>query len=220
MPRKLTVTARTIFSPPLKAQMVSEGESQGRHLDTAGVDLLANTIDGPERTDNSLASWTDKDVCQRPCAITFGPHRRCPLRKKVWSPTCPLNGSFQSPNCPLNGFFFTRQTGLFSRKWPDGGRFFEPCFLIELPFLLALARYRCDVSTRATFHFSRGSGGPLAKSRLGARAGATSVDNKGAQSKRSMAWPRSDGCNSWSSLFDAVVVTNSEALTPAVRKLI
>ena len=44
MPRKLTVTARTIFSPPQKAQMVSEGESQGRHLDT-GVGLLANTID-------------------------------------------------------------------------------------------------------------------------------------------------------------------------------
>ena len=36
MPRKLTVTARTIFSPPRKAQMVSEGESQGRHLDTGG----------------------------------------------------------------------------------------------------------------------------------------------------------------------------------------
>ena len=36
MPRKLTVTARTIFSPPHKAQMVSEGESQGRHLDTEG----------------------------------------------------------------------------------------------------------------------------------------------------------------------------------------
>ena len=31
------------------------------------------------RTANSLASWTDKDVCQRPCAITFSPHRRCPL---------------------------------------------------------------------------------------------------------------------------------------------
>ena len=39
MPRKLTVTARTIFSPPHKAQMVSEGESQGRHLDT-GVGWL------------------------------------------------------------------------------------------------------------------------------------------------------------------------------------
>ena len=50
VPRKLTVTARTIVSPPHKAQMVSEGESQGRHLDT-GVSLLANTIDvdGPER---------------------------------------------------------------------------------------------------------------------------------------------------------------------------
>ena len=48
VPRKLTVTARTIFSPPHKTQIVSEGESQGRHLDT-GVDLLANTIDGPER---------------------------------------------------------------------------------------------------------------------------------------------------------------------------
>ena len=50
MTRKLTVTARTIFSPPHKAQMVSEGESQGRHLDTGrpGGGLLANTIDGPE----------------------------------------------------------------------------------------------------------------------------------------------------------------------------
>ena len=36
MPRKLTVTARTIFPPPHKAQIVSEGESQGRHLDTGG----------------------------------------------------------------------------------------------------------------------------------------------------------------------------------------
>ena len=35
MPRKLTVTA-TIFPPPHKAQIVSEGESQGRHLDTGG----------------------------------------------------------------------------------------------------------------------------------------------------------------------------------------
>ena len=77
VPRELTVTARTIFPPPHKAQIVSEGESQGRHLDT-GVDLLANTIDGA-RTANSLASWTDKDVCHGPCAITFGPHRRCPL---------------------------------------------------------------------------------------------------------------------------------------------
>ena len=50
VPRKLTVTMRTIFSPPhyFKSQMVSEGESQGRHLDT-GVGLFANTIDGPER---------------------------------------------------------------------------------------------------------------------------------------------------------------------------
>ena len=32
VPRKLTVTARTIFPPPHKAQIVSEGESQGRQL--------------------------------------------------------------------------------------------------------------------------------------------------------------------------------------------
>ena len=43
-----------------------------------GGGLLANTIDGPERP-TPFASWTDKDVCQRPCAITFGPNRRCPL---------------------------------------------------------------------------------------------------------------------------------------------
>ena len=32
VPRKLTVTARTIFPPLHKAQIVSEGESLGRHL--------------------------------------------------------------------------------------------------------------------------------------------------------------------------------------------
>ena len=116
-------SAYDISSAPQSSLIVSEGESQGRHQDT-GVDLLANTIDGA-RTVNSLASWTDKDVCHGPCAITFGPHRCCPLWKKVSSPTCPLNGSFQSPNCLLKDFF-TRQTGFFSRKWPDGGRFFEP----------------------------------------------------------------------------------------------
>ena len=123
--RKLTVTARTIFSPPHKAQMVSEGESQGRHLDT-GV-RSTRKHDRRARTAISLVSWTDKDVCQRPCAITCGPHRPCPLWKKVWSPTCLLNGCFQSPNCPLKGFFHS-PTGFFSRKWPDGGRFFEPWF--------------------------------------------------------------------------------------------
>ena len=51
MPRKLTaaVTARTIFSPPHKAQMVSEGESQGRHLDTGSGFTRKHDIDGPER---------------------------------------------------------------------------------------------------------------------------------------------------------------------------
>ena len=37
------------------------------------MDLLANTTDGSERP-TPVASWTDKDVCQRPSAITFGPH--------------------------------------------------------------------------------------------------------------------------------------------------
>ena len=36
VPRKLTVTARSIFPPPHKAQIVSEGGSQGKHLDTGG----------------------------------------------------------------------------------------------------------------------------------------------------------------------------------------
>ena len=39
MPRKLTITARTMFSPPHKAQMVSEGESQGRHLGMGAMQL-------------------------------------------------------------------------------------------------------------------------------------------------------------------------------------
>ena len=107
-PRKLTVKTRKIIPPAHQDQMVSKGEAQGRHLDPgAGVDLLTNTIDGARTaTVNFLASWTDKD-CHEACAITFkfGPHQRCPLWKKVWSPTCPLNGSFLSPNCPLKGFF-------------------------------------------------------------------------------------------------------------------
>ena len=51
MPRKLTVTA-TIFPPPHKAQIVSEGESQGRHLDTGGGFTSTRKHDrstGPER---------------------------------------------------------------------------------------------------------------------------------------------------------------------------
>ena len=36
VPHKLTATARTIFPLPHKAQIVSEGESQGRPLDTGG----------------------------------------------------------------------------------------------------------------------------------------------------------------------------------------
>ena len=69
VPRKLTVTARTIFSPPHKTQMVSEGESQGRHQDTGGG--FTRKHDRRARTANSLTSWTDKDVCQRPCAIAL-----------------------------------------------------------------------------------------------------------------------------------------------------
>ena len=60
--------------------MVSEEESQRRHLDTGGG--FTRKHDRRARTANSLASWTDRDVCQRPCAITFGRHRRCPLWKK------------------------------------------------------------------------------------------------------------------------------------------
>ena len=49
VPRKLTVTARTIFSPPHKAQIVSEGESQGRHLDTGSGFTRKHDRRGPER---------------------------------------------------------------------------------------------------------------------------------------------------------------------------
>ena len=98
------------FLRPTKLRL-SRKENLREGTWTPGVDLLANTIDGA-RTANSLASWTDKDVCHGPCAITFGPHRRCPLWKKYWSPTCLLNGSFQSPNCPLKGFFHS-PNGIF-----------------------------------------------------------------------------------------------------------
>ena len=50
VPRKLTVTARTIFPPLHKAQIVSEGESQGRHLhvDTGGGFTSKHDRRGPK----------------------------------------------------------------------------------------------------------------------------------------------------------------------------
>ena len=117
------------FLRPTKLRW-SRKENLREGIKTPGVGLLANTIDGPARPTPLHLGPAKTPAWQRPCAITFSPHRRCPFWKKVWSPTCPLNGSFQSPNCPLRGFF-TRQAGFFSRKWPDGGRFFEPCWVTD-----------------------------------------------------------------------------------------
>ena len=155
VPRKVTVTTRAILPPPHKAQMVLKGESQGRHQDPGSGFTRKDDRRGPN--DQLPASWTDKDchvpcaitlsphrhcplwkkfgrqpVCQTGsfqspnCPLKGFFHRRCPLWRKVWSPACPLNGSFQSPNCPLKGFFHS-PNGIFSRKWPDGSRFFELC---------------------------------------------------------------------------------------------
>ena len=103
VPRKLTVTARTIFPPPRKAQIVSEGESQGRHLDTGGGFTRKHDRRGPN---GQLSCILDR---QRRLPRTLRDHVRSASAlsalKKVWSPTCPLNGSFQSPNCPQKGFF-------------------------------------------------------------------------------------------------------------------
>ena len=103
VPRKLTVTARTTLSPPHKAQMVLEGESQGRHLDTGGG--FTRKHDRLARTANSRCIL-DR---QRRLPKTLRDHVRSASAlsalKKVWSPTSPLNGSFQSPNCPLKEFF-------------------------------------------------------------------------------------------------------------------
>ena len=114
VPGKLTVTARTIFPPPHKAQIVSEGESQGRHLhvDAGGGFTRKHERRGPKGQLVLPCILDRQRRLPRPCAITFGPHRRCPLWKKVWSPTCPLNGSFQSPNCPVKGFFHS-PNGIF-----------------------------------------------------------------------------------------------------------
>ena len=59
MPRKLTVTARTIFSPPHKAQMVSEGEllisgKAPRHRGGGGGGGVTRKHDRRARTANSL----------------------------------------------------------------------------------------------------------------------------------------------------------------------
>ena len=110
VPRKLTVTARTIFSSPHKAQMVSEGESQGRYQSTEGG--FTRKHDRRPRTANSRCIL-DR---QRRLANTLRDHVRSASTlsalKKVWSPTCPLNGSFHSPNCPLKGFFHS-PNGIF-----------------------------------------------------------------------------------------------------------
>ena len=98
-----------ISSAPLNSDGL-ERRISGKAPRPRGWIYSQTRLTGP-RTANSLASWTDKD-CHASCAITFGPHRRCPLWKKVWSPTCPLNGSFQSPNCPLKGYFHS-PTGIF-----------------------------------------------------------------------------------------------------------
>ena len=125
MPRKLTITAPTIFSPSHKAQMVSEGESHGRPQEgpqTPGVDLLANTIDGHER----------------PTLLHLGPtktsakdlHVRSALALSALKKSLVANLSAKRQlsvaKLSAKRIFFTRQTGFFSRKWPDGGRFFEP----------------------------------------------------------------------------------------------
>ena len=47
VPHKLTVTARTIFPPPHQPQIVSERESQGRHLDTGGGSTRKHDRQGP-----------------------------------------------------------------------------------------------------------------------------------------------------------------------------
>ena len=48
VPRKMTVTTRAIFPPLHKTQIVSEGESQGRHLDTGWIYSQTRST-GPER---------------------------------------------------------------------------------------------------------------------------------------------------------------------------
>ena len=111
VPCKLTVTARTIFPPPHKAQIDSEGESQGRHLDTGGGFTRKHDQPGPEwptplHLGPTKTSATD---LARSRSVRIGVVR---FLKKVWSPTCPLNGSFQSPNCPLKGFFHS-PNGIF-----------------------------------------------------------------------------------------------------------
>ena len=85
VPRKVTVTTRAIFPPPpLRSDGLERGSSgkasRSRPRGRAGVDLLANTIDGA-RTANSLASWTDKD-CHAPCAITLSPASALSALKK------------------------------------------------------------------------------------------------------------------------------------------
>ena len=83
--------------------MVSEGESQGRHLDT-GVGLLANTIDGPERP-TPLASWDRR----RRLPKTLRDHVRSAFGvvrfEKVWSPNLSAKWQLSVAKLSAKGFF-------------------------------------------------------------------------------------------------------------------
>ena len=112
MLRKLTVTARTIFSPPRAPQ---SSDCLGRRISRKAPRyqgwIYSQTRSKGPKGQLPLHLGPTKTSAKnlaRSRSVRIGVVRF----EKVWSPTCPLNGSFQSPNYPLKGFFHS-PNGIF-----------------------------------------------------------------------------------------------------------
>ena len=103
-----------------------ENLKEGTYTQTPGVGFLANTIDGPER----------------PTPLHFGPTKtsakdlarsrsvRIGVVRFEKSLVANLSAKRQLSVAKLSAkriFSLAKRGIYFSRKWPDGGRFFEPC---------------------------------------------------------------------------------------------
>ena len=132
MPHKLihVVTARTILPAPHKARIVSEGESQGRHLDTGGGFTRKHDQRGPNGQLPCILDrqrrlpWTLRDRVRSASALSA-------LKKSLVAANLSAKRQLSVAKLSAKRIFFTRQTRFFCRKWPDGGRIFEPCAYLK-----------------------------------------------------------------------------------------
>ena len=111
---------------PHKAQMVSERESQGRHLDNGGG--FTRKHDRRGRTANSHCILNR----QRRLPKTLRDHVRSASALSALKKSLVANLSAKRQlsvaKLSAKSIFPLAKRNFFSRKWPDGGRFFEPWF--------------------------------------------------------------------------------------------